>query len=355
MVRLHAVPFFIRAQELRDWSERDAQPLPLVGSASAQHSGSCDHTCIPCEWQLIAKRHIRFVTTSPWDQSEGRWINLAAGNTTWILLTYCSYPSPTRWNRQYTQWTSLDLTFFFKGWRSNRNNRIETIETIAFVSFLWVIPVQTHKQLTSWLLVYVWPCCSVNCVLVRKIESRAKIVDLQSCFTPCKTRWAHRMKQTQSSDSADCSSWRHTHLPILKNHGHVLFQVFFGFRRNCQDIWVDPVLPAGNEMEKVTFIPAVGSWDGEGDLYSGRGIIYITAVMLLGSYGSVVEHQLATIALVLRFRVARPTLIQGAGASYYPRCQLQPWGRAAVSREFITSQCSQQFWSWLWLPSRVDA
>ena len=38
---------------------------------------------------------------------------------------------------------------------------IETIQTIAFVSFLWVIPVQTHKQLTSGLLVYVWPCYQI--------------------------------------------------------------------------------------------------------------------------------------------------------------------------------------------------
>ena len=38
-----------------------------------------------------------------------------------------------------------------------------------------------------------------------------------------------------------------------------------------------------------------------------------------------------------------------------PSISVTALGKAAVSREFIMSRCSDQFWSWLWLPSRVDA
>ena len=112
-------------------------------------------------------------------------------------LTYSSYPSPTRWNRQYTQWTSLDLMFFFKVWRNNRDRkRKNRNKSIRF--FLWVIPLQTHKRdntLADCWCMYgpvIKSCCSVNCVLVKDWSGKS----CKGCRTairalaqPRKTLW----------------------------------------------------------------------------------------------------------------------------------------------------------------------
>ena len=114
-------------------------------------------------------------------------------------LMYSSYPSPTRWNRQYTQWTSLDLMFFFKGWRNNRNNRNKNRnKSIRF--FLWVIPLQTHKRDNTladcWcmygLLYQIMLLCQLCAGWSRiEVESRSKVVELQyrALAQPCKTLW----------------------------------------------------------------------------------------------------------------------------------------------------------------------
>ena len=190
--------------------------------------------------------------------------------------------------------------FSSKAEETIETKEIETIQTIAFVSFLWVIPVRTHKQLTSWLLVYVWPCCSVNCVLVREIESHAKIIDLQSCFTPCKTRWAHRMRQTQSSVQIVRPDVIRT-LRFLKTTVTSFFRPSLDFAETAK---ISELILCFRLETRWRRWPLFRPWD---HLYNSCDVI---GKLWQCAWTTV---QLATIALALSFRVPRPTQFRGRG------------------------------------------